>query len=543
MAGSNGEREKAAYGNAAGIAAASATDSDRALREMETIFDNALVGIILARHHRLEKINARGAALLGYPSKALIGRDGSVLFPSPEAYAAFLRAADNELDARGTHTGEYLLVRGDGQRIVVRTSAKRVSPTNEDEGVIWVFDDVTEQQRLQEELLASKRAAEAANQAKTQFLANISHELRTPLNGILGLTQLLQDMPADAAETREYLDIIRQSTATLSHIVSDLLDLSGVEAGRIQIAQQEFSLQDELLPLLRNYATQAQVRPFQFSYEFDPRLPERLIGDVNRIKQILINLIDNAFKYTRKGLVSVLLGPAAAGPPPAAGRFRLQTVVSDTGVGIAQDRQNAIFEPFGIGENYITKKYSGAGLGLAIARRLATLMGGDIELVSEPGRGSAFALTLECALPPSATEKPVPAAAAATDPGQRRLAVLLAEDEPVNRIFTMRALQRLGHTVDTAADGREALAMLGRKPYDLVLMDIQMPRLNGLDATRLIRAGNVPGVAPTIPVVALTAYAMDADRERGREVGMDEYVTKPFEPAELVQAMERALSR
>jgi len=518
----------------------------RALREMETIFDNALVGIALARQHRIEKINARGANLLGYPAEALVGRESAMLFPSPEAYAAFFRAAHDDLCTTGVHTGEYLLVRSDGGSVVTRVSGKRLSPCDEDDGVIWVFDDVTEQKRLQEALLTSKRVAEAASRAKTQFLANISHELRTPLNGILGIAQLLLDLPADADEMQEYLGIIRQSAATLSHIVSDLLDLSGVEAGRLQVVDREFDPRAELLPLFRNYAAQAQVRPFQFSYEFDPLLPDRLIGDANRIKQILINLIGNAFKYTRKGLVSVLLGRGEAGPgelPAAAGRIRLRAVVSDTGVGIARERQDAIFEPFGIGEDYITKQYSGAGLGLTIARRLANLMGGDITVASEPGRGSVFTLTLECALPRPQEPEADHVAAAPALSGKRPLSVLLAEDEPVNRIFTVRALQKLGHVVDTAVDGREALSMLGRKPYDLILMDVQMPRLNGLDATRLIRSGNVPGIAPTIPVVALTAYAMDADRERGMEAGMDEYVTKPFEPGELVRAMERALAK
>jgi CheY-like chemotaxis protein len=304
------------------------------------------------------------------------------------------------------------------------------------------------------------------------------------------------------------------------------------------------------LPLLRNFATQAMVRSFEFSYHFDPLLPARLIGDPNRTKQILINLIGNAFKYTRKGAVTVRIGlweaPSEASVPAGQSeRIRLHVAVTDTGVGIAPDRQAAIFEPFGIGEDYLTKQYSGAGLGLAIARRLAALMGGDITLESEPGRGSTFYLTMECGLPQGETRPAgiIPKPPAPPVEASGGLRILLAEDEPVNRIYTVRALQKLGHRVETAADGREALAMLGREPYDLVLMDIQMPRLNGLEATRLIRSGQVPGLSPTIPVVALTAYAMDSDRERGLEAGMDEYVTKPFEPFELVAAMDRALGR
>ncbi|KHK00403.1 PAS domain-containing sensor histidine kinase [Desulfovibrio sp. TomC] len=532
----------------------------KALREMETIFDNALVGVLLARNHRCEKINARGAELLGRTAGELYGATAESLFPSPESHALFLKTAYEDLCANGRHIGEYTLRRSDGSPLVLRAAARMISPCDAAEGVIWAFDDVTEQKRLEQELLASKRAAETANTAKTQFLANISHELRTPLNGILGMSQLLLDKETDD-EAREYLGIIKQSASTLVHIVGDLLDLSNVESGRIRLTEREFDLKDELTPLLRNFAAQSLLRSFEFTYVFDPLLPTRVVGDANRAKQILINLLSNAFKYTKKGHVAVRIGldkpgldrqPADQGTGNTSTRVRLLLAVEDTGVGIDPGATATIFEPFGIGENYLTKKYSGAGLGLAIARKLATMLGGDITFSSNPGQGSTFYATLECGLP--AAERPprlhprpplaVPAAPAAqAAPPGGGLRILLAEDEPVNRIFTVRALQKLGHTVDSAADGREALVMLGRAAYDLVLMDIQMPRLNGLEATRLIRSGQVQGLAPTIPVVALTAYAMDSDREKGREAGMDEYVTKPFEPAELVAAMARAMAK
>jgi PAS domain S-box-containing protein len=526
----------------------------KALREMEALFDNALIGMVLARDHRFAKINARGAELLGRPGAELIGQTAAILFDTPQAYEGFLRQAYDQLGNTGSYVGEHTLVRADGSSLALRLAARQINPQNAAEGIIWAFDDITDHKRLAEELLASKRAAEAASVAKSQFLANISHELRTPLNGILGIAQLLLDKGGDA-ETLEYVGIIRQSAVTLVHIVGDLLDLSNVEAGRLRVAPREFDLAAELTPLLRNFTAQSLPRAFEFSYVFDAQLPKRVIGDANRIKQILINLIANAFKYTRKGHVDVRVALAEQGPARsdnlASGeaRVRLRLVVQDTGIGIEPGREATIFEPFGIGENYLTKKYSGAGLGLAIARRLARMMGGDVTYVSEPGRGSTFTATLECGVPRVEAKarrgrgaEPAGAAAAASlsGPGLR---ILLAEDEPVNRIFTVRALQKLGHAVDAAADGREALAMLGRAAYDLVLMDIQMPRLNGLEATRLIRSGQVEGVAPGIPVVALTAYAMDGDRQKGVEAGMDEYVTKPFEPAELVAAMERALAK
>ncbi len=526
----------------------------QALREMETLFENALVGMVLARDNRFVKINARGVELLGRPAETLVGNTAEVLFDSPQTYEAFVRQAYADMGQQGMHIGEHQFLRPDGTRLTLRVTARQISPGNLAEGVVWAFDDITDQKRLAEELLASKRTAEAASRAKTQFLANISHELRTPLNGILGIAQLLLDKGGDE-ETREYLGVIRQSAATLTNIVGELLDLSNVEAGRLRLAPREFELAAELTPLLRNFMAQSLPRAFEFAYFFDPGLPERIVGDANRIKQIVINLVGNAFKYTRRGHVTVRVasvdgaGPAVEGVAVPEGRARLQLVVEDTGIGIEPGRERAIFEPFGIGEDYLTKKYSGTGLGLAIARRLARMMGGDVTFVSEPGRGSTFTATLECGLPRPAhktrrTRTPrrgVENEKAALPGGGLR--ILLAEDEPVNRIFTVRALQKLGHAVDAAADGREALAMLEQGAYDLVLMDIQMPRLNGLEATRRIRSGQVEGVPPTMPVVALTAYAMEGDRQKGLEAGMDEYVTKPFEPAELTAAMERALAK
>ena len=412
------------------------------------------------------------------------------------------------------------------------------------ETVIWVFDDSSEQKRLEEALRTSKQAAEAASEAKSQLLANMSHELRTPLNGILGLTQLLLDTDV-AGETREYLGIIRQSAGVLLHVMGDLLDLSNVETGRLTVEAREFDLRGEFEPLLRNFAAQSQLRAFTFSHGIDPRLPDRLVGDPDRTRQICIHLLGNAFKYTRQGTVAASIEPdATPDEAPIEGRIRIRFRVADTGIGIEPGRRQAIFEPFGIGENYLTKKYSGAGLGLAIARRLAQIMGGDIDLESTPGAGSTFTLRLDFGLPARpAAETPLPAPPPAPAPAGRRLRILLAEDEAVNRLFTARALQKLGHVVETVGDGQEALDMLGRSRFDLVLMDIQMPRVNGLDATRRIRSGQVPGVSPSLPVVALTAYAMDSDRTRGLEAGMDAYLAKPFEAEALLRAMDQALAR
>jgi len=524
---------------------ASQSRLDQALREMEIIFDNALVGMALSHGGHIRKINRRGADILGYPPERLVGLDAVSLFPSPTDYEQFVRKARQALADSDRYVAECRLLGPRGRLLTVRLQAKVVADAPTDETIIWVFDDITEQKRLEEALHTSKQAAESACEAKSQLLANMSHELRTPLNGILGMAQLLLDSGV-TGETREYLAIIRQSANVLLHVMGDLLDLSNVEAGRLSVEAREFDLRAELGPLLRNFAAQSQLRPFTFSHRIDPRLPERIIGDPDRTRQICTHLLGNAFKFTRKGRVTASLdlddGTGSQAESVAPDRIRLRVRVTDTGVGIGPEQQQAIFEPFGIGENYLTKKYSGAGLGLTIAKRLANLMGGDIGLESAPGQGSTFTLTLEYGLPqgkqPAATQ-PAPE----PESPSRSLRILLAEDEAVNRLFTERLLRKLGHRVVSASDGQEALELLGRAPFDLVLMDIQMPRLNGLEATRRIRSGQVTGASSTMPVVALTAYAMESDRVQGLEAGMDEYVAKPFDTQDLIQAMDRVMAR
>jgi PAS domain S-box-containing protein len=524
---------------------ASAPCAAPGLAEMEAVFDNVPIGLLLVRNGRIRRANARGAALLGYAPEALVGRDGALLFPSPQDCEAFRRQAEQDLSSsHGVWRGECRLLRQDGGRIDVRFQAKTIGGGYPQGDVIWSFEDVTEQKNLEETLRAAKQAA---NTAKMRFLANMSQELRTPLTSIVQLAQKLLDGPV-AGETREHLDTIRESADILQHIVGELLELSTVESGKLALTRTEFHLEDELLPLLRDFDSQSRLRAFDFTFSFDPRLPSRLVGDPQRLRQILTTLLGNAFKYTEGGAVSLRIAPAEAAPAADAGepstRVHLVVTVTDTGPGLAPDRLEGLFERPGTGEDACGRLGDGADVDLPTARRLARLMDGDLSVECAPGGGSAFRLTLACE-PAAPKAAPVPAAPVKPVGAVRKtgLRILLAEDEPVNRIFTVRALQKLGHQVETAVDGREALSLLGRGPFDLILMDIQMPRLNGLEATRLIRSGQVSEGVAAIPVVALTAYAMDADRERGLAAGMDEYVTKPFEPHELAAAMERAMAK
>jgi two-component system, sensor histidine kinase len=520
-----------------------------ALREMGIIFENTLVGIAMSDTRRILRINLHGASIFGYAPEELVGREADFLHDGTEEYRQFGKEYLAALKSNGRFFEERRFRRKDGSTVWTRLYAKAVDPKHIRKGIVWAFDDISPQKAMEKALRQSKEQAETASQAKNTFLANMSHELRTPINGIIGMLQLAQ-ASSPPKEIAEFLSMSMQSAAMLMHIVNDLLELSAIETGKRILAPREFDPWAEFEPLLRNFSAQSNHKNFTFSYELASGVPERLTGDPDRTRQILVNLLGNAFKYTRKGRVQAFIAlapgdaaPVPPSPPPRPGTSRLYFTVRDTGIGIKRSKQADIFQPFGVGEDRMTKKYSGAGMGLSICKQLARMMGGDIWFSSEPDGGSVFSFYVDYGLPlPAIAPKPEPKAVVPA-PGMGRLNILLAEDEPVNRIFTVRALQKLGHVVETANDGRHALNILDKKAFDLILMDIQMPRLNGLEATKIIRSGQTKGVRPDIPIVALTAYAMESDKVKVQEAGMDEYVSKPFEINELVQAINRALKR
>ncbi|NMC49344.1 MAG: response regulator [Desulfovibrio sp.] len=399
-----------------------------------------------------------------------------------------------------------------------------------------------------EDALKRIKGCEDAARKKALFLSELSHELRTPINGVLGMLQLAM-AATTPDEAREFLDMAQTSATTILSLVNDLLEISAVESGRFSLVEKLFDPRAEFEPVLRNFKTQSRWKNLEFSYRIDDMVPLRLIGDAARTRQVLINLLGNAFAYTKKGFISVAIGlwdgrgTGRRDTPPAPGRITLQFTVKDTGMGIDPSRQTDLFEPFASGGDSLDRKYgTGSGLGLAVCKRLIGMMHGDIWFESSEGLGSTFSFTVEYGLADEVRPRLVSPETAVVSMPPGNLRILLAEDEPVNRIFTVRALQRLGFTVLTAVDGKEALQVLSREPVDLVLMDIQMPRLNGLDATRAIRSGQVPGLDPGIPIVALTAFAMESDKMRGIEAGMDEYVTKPFEVPKLMDVIRRVLN-
>ena len=410
-------------------------------------------------------------------------------------------------------------------------------------GVTEIVRDVTARKKLEAELAAALELAEAGSQAKGAFLANMSHEIRTPLNAVLGYVQLMLRDRLDPHQ-RERLTVVEESAATLLSIINDILDYSKIEAGRMEIKAEPFDLLRCLESVVREQEVLARDKGLELVLDCDPGLPKTVRGDGLRLRQILRNLVNNAVKYTEKGRVTVAAVLEALEQPDmaASARIMLRFSVVDTGMGIPESDQATIFDSFTQVDGSLTRRQSGTGLGLAICRRLAGLMGGSLSLESRPGRGSVFCL--RCPFEEVRFALPVRRSTVAEPVGGvlPPLRILLVEDNRVNRMFAADMLTSRGHTVVTAEDGRSALEYLAGHEIDVVLMDIQMPVMDGLTATRSIRAGHM-NIDPGLPVIGLSAYAMDQERDRFLAAGLDGYITKPIDEEVFFSTVRLALSR
>jgi len=400
-----------------------------------------------------------------------------------------------------------------------------------------VFRDVTERHNASLELTRAKEASEAANRAKSEFLANMSHEIRTPLNGIIGMLQLMQTTSLDT-EQSEYADIAIQSSKRLTRLLSDILDISRVEAGKFAISNSPFEFLSAIGQVAELFIPITLQSGVGLVLHVDETIPKVLVGDMPRLQQVLTNIVGNAFKFTRSGYVRLEAYPL----PTRAGRFRVLFSIEDTGIGIPRDKLGDLFEPFTQASEGFRRTHQGAGLGLSICRRLVNLMGGDIEVDSEEGAGTVVYFCITFGMSESPRMNPVPAAPVeATRPGAG-YKILLAEDDLVTQKTVKRLLEKSGHEVLVAADGGEALRLLAEGPFDLVLMDVQMPVMDGVEATRRIRGGEAGEAASRVLVVALTAYAMAGDSETFLAAGMNHYLAKPVEIEELRAVLDRLMA-
>ncbi|MFO1284031.1 MAG: response regulator [Burkholderiales bacterium] len=514
--------------------------ADEQERRMRQLIDVAPLGYVIHRDGRVVFANRVAAATTGFATPdAIVGASVYDLMPPAERERAMARMEEARSLAPGAQLPATLYRFSDPEGRERQIEMLTVCIELVDgPALLTVLRDVTRERTAAAALADAKGQAEAASRAKSDFVANMSHEIRTPLNAIVGLTHLLHDPSLPAARRDDYLGKIRNASQSLLEIVSDVLDVSKIEAGALELESIDFDPRREVDSVVQIHATMAADKGITLTARIADDLPAALRGDPVRFRQVLNNYVSNAVKFTATGGVTIRLAV------PSPGRVRIE--VEDTGMGIDEARRERLFVPFTQADESTTRRFGGTGLGLALVRQLAGQMGGNVGVESRPGAGSVF--WAELALPagdpgavrPAARAGAVAPSAASGLEGAR---VLLVEDNEVNRIVAVSVLERLGVDVVAVADGREAVDHFADREApgcDAVLMDIQMPVMDGYEATRRLRERFPAG---TLPIIAMTAAALDDDRRRCLDAGMDDYVQKPFEVARLAATLRRWIGR
>ncbi len=517
--------------------AAERLSTEQALRRSEeyfrTLIQTSSDVILVLRPDGTIAFSSDAVRQFGRPQAGYIGTTG-MEYVHPEDRERALRSI---ADTFATGAAQYELRIADAHGSWRNCEARSVRAEDLGGEPVMVVStrDITDRKKLEQQLLEARDAALEAARLKSEFMANISHEIRTPLNAIVGLTGLLLDTPM-SGEQREMLEGVRSSSDALLSLVNDVLDFSKLSAGKLLFENLDFDPRATLDEAIEIFAAAARVKGIALLTDVDPDTPARLSGDPGRLRQILCNLIGNAIKFTERGQVLVRLRPRQHDDSPG-----LAFEVCDTGIGIPPDAQKHLFEPFTQADASVTRKYGGTGLGLAIAANLVQQMGGSLGVRSEMGVGSTFHFNLklgQAAAAPVASgspkNEPVP------PPGSGRLRILVAEDNAINQKVALRQLARLGYRADGVGNGLEALQALEKVPYDVILMDCQMPEMDGYGATAAIRRNEARQSGRHVLIIAMTANAMEGDREKCLAAGMDDYLAKPVTMEKLAQALARA---
>jgi PAS domain S-box-containing protein len=501
---------------------------ERELRKLSlAIQQSPATTIITDQRGIIQYVNPKFTQTSGYSSEEAIGRTPALL-KSGRMPADVYRDLWATVRSGREWRGSLMNRKKSGELYWENTLISPITEVGVITGYVAVKEDITELKRFAEELHTAKEAAEASARAKSEFLAMMSHEIRTPMNGIIGMVRLLLDTGLDSVQ-RDYAETVQHSAAALLTILDDILDFSKLEAGRLELENMPFTVREVMNSVVGLMIPRAAEKDLSLRLDLDHGVPPYLRGDPVRLRQVLLNFVGNAIKFTPEGDVTVSARLISLRGDSATLRF----AVSDTGIGIPPEVRARLFSEFVQADSSIARRFGGTGLGLAICKRLVELMHGRIGVDSNPGSGSTF--WIEIALPLSEAPVRLAAVAGAEPRAIRPLRVLLAEDNLVNQKVALGLLGRLGHQVTVAADGAQALAAVQQAEFDVVLMDMQMPGMDGLEATRRIRA--LPGPQSELPIIAMTANALKGDDQRCLEAGMNDYLAKPVDPDALFRKL------
>jgi PAS domain S-box-containing protein len=506
------------------------TDRKRAEEAYHTLVEQSLQGLVILQEGRIVFANQALAQMLGYTLHELLSLSHSEVHAivHPGDRNKIWGRYRNRLKGRQLPEHyEFRAIRKDGTAIWLELYTKLIDYQGK-AAIQATFIDITDRKAVEEALRKAKEAAETATRTKSEFLASMSHEIRTPMNAVVGITGLLLETEL-SQEQEEYVETIRDSGEAVLSLMNDILDLSKIEGRRMELERRPIELLGCIKASLAIVASYAHEKGLKLSLKIEGIIPEMIFGDSLRLKQVLVNLLTNAVKFTEKGQVTVNV----SGQRLEGDGYRIHFAVIDTGIGIPAEKMSCLFHPFSQVDASIARRYGGSGLGLAISKQLVEMMGGEIWAESWPGKGSTFHFTIltqaTAAKPAEAEPVLAPSPRLGAKHSPRPLSILLAEDNIMSKKITLQILKKIGYAADVASNGLEVLAALERHPYDVILMDVQMPKMDGIEAARKIRERWPKGPK----IVAITAHALQGDRERCLAAGMDDFISKPVKLEKL----------